>query len=221
LKIVVGDLNGALDKLVDVIKGYETVISTIGAPQQLAQLALVDACALARTPRFVPCAFMSVCPPGGIMHLRDDKEVVYQRIWYHHLPYTIIDVGYWHQISIPRLPSGKIDDRLLVGRNEVYSDGNTKTILTNKTDMGRWVARIIKDDRTLNRMVIAYSDVLSQNEVIEIMERKSGEKIETTKVSLYSCACISLTPVFSYLGNSFSTAWKRLERKPPTLLQTR
>lgn len=143
------------------------------------------------------------------MHLRDEKEIVYQRMWHHHLPYTIIDVGYWHQVSIPRLPSGKIDDRVTFPRNEVYGDGNTKSILTDKRDMGRWVARIIKDDRTLNCMVIAYSDVLSQNEVTEIIERKSGEKIEVQNVCIYNKSASTfnlLTQVFRYPKNSCSFA---------------
>lgn len=212
MKIVIGDLNGEVSKLSEVVKGYETVISTIAAFQQLAQLALIDACALAGTQRFVPCAFMTVCPPGGIMHLRDQKEIVYQRIWDRHLPYTIIDVGYWHQISTPRLTSGKIDDKLLIARNEVYGDGNTKSILVDKKDIGRWVARIIKDDRTLNHKVIAYSDVLSQNEVVEIVERKSGETVEVKNVSVYKTyslpaySFILLIHMFSSRTNSYSTA---------------
>lgn len=33
------------------------------------------------------------------MQLRTDKAVVFQRVLYHHLPSTIVDVGYWDQIS--------------------------------------------------------------------------------------------------------------------------
>ena len=183
LKVVIADLTSSVEDLAKAIAGYDTVISAIGATQQKDQLSLVDACALAGTKRFLPCAFMTVCPPGGIMHLRDDKEVVYQRIWQQKVPYTIIDVGYWHQISIPRLPSGRIDAQMLIPRDEVYGDGEMKTIITDKRDIGRWVARIIADPRTLNQKVIAYSDVLSQNEILQIMEEKSGEKIETIRMT--------------------------------------
>lgn len=49
--------------------------------------------------------------------------------------------------------------------------------------MGRFVARIIKDERTLNKKVFTYSDLLSQNEIISIMEKASGEKVEIVPVS--------------------------------------
>jgi hypothetical protein len=127
---------------------------------------------------------MTVCPPGGVIGSRDDKEIVYQRIWYHHLPYTIIDVGYWHQASVPRLASGKIDSKLLVARNEIYEDGNGKSMLSDKRDIGRWVARIVKDERTINAKVFTHSDFLSQNEIVQIVEEKSGEKLELTHVSI-------------------------------------
>ncbi|KAF2112812.1 isoflavone reductase family protein [Lophiotrema nucula] len=183
LPIIIGDLNGSVDELSKVISGFQTVISTIGAADQKTQLTLVEACALAKTPRFIPCGFTTVCPPGGVMSLRDDKEVVYQRILREKVPYTIIDVGYWHQISFPKLASGKIDYATLVPRNDVFHDGEAKTLLTDKRDMGRFVARIIKDSRTLNQKVFTYSDSLSQNEIIALLEEKSGEKVETTRVS--------------------------------------
>jgi len=74
----------------------------------------------------------------------------------------------------------------LVPLNIVFGDGTAPNLLTDKRDIGRFVARIIKDDRTLNQRVFTRSDVLSQNEIWEILEKKSGEKIETTYVrSLY------------------------------------
>ena len=43
--------------------------------------------------RILPCAFTIACPPTGVMNLRDDKEAVYQRILFHKIPYTIVDVS--------------------------------------------------------------------------------------------------------------------------------
>ncbi|KAF2175240.1 NAD(P)-binding protein [Zopfia rhizophila CBS 207.26] len=183
LKIVIGNLTGTVDDLVDVIKGYDTIISAIGATQQQTQIKLVDAAAKVAVKRFVPCGFTIVCPPGGVMSIRDDKEEVYQRIWYHHLPYTIIDVGYWHQISWPRLPSGRLDYAMLRPQTEIYGDGNAPSILTDKRDIGHFVALIIKDERTLNKKVFTYSDVLSQNQIVSVMEEKSGEKVEWSYIS--------------------------------------
>jgi hypothetical protein len=183
IKAVIADLSGSFEDLKTAIIGYHTIISAIGATQQTTQLSLVDAAAAAGTKRFVPCGFTTICPPSGIMKIRDDKEEIYQRIWSHHLPYTIIDVGYWHQISWPRLASGRLDYASILPKNEVYGDGNAPTLLTDKRDIGRFVARIIKDDRTLNKKVYTSSDLISQNEIIALLEQKSGEKIEYTVVS--------------------------------------
>jgi len=117
------------------------------------------------------------------MKIRNDKEKVYQRIWYHHLPYTIIDVGYWYQISFPQVPSGRVDYAILKAANEIFGGGEALNLLVDKSDIGRFVARIIKDGRTLNQKIAAYSDVLSQNEVVAIMEKASGEKVELECVS--------------------------------------
>lgn len=68
--------------------------------------------------------------------------------------------------------------------NRIFGDGEAPNILTDKRDIGHLVARIIKDDRTLNRKVGAVGDVLSQKQIREIVERASDEKPEMT----YVCA---------------------------------
>ena len=66
--------------------------------------------------------------------------------------------------------------------NTIHDDGTTPNILTDLRDIGRFVARIICDDRTLNKYVYTYGDVLSENEIYRIAEDLSGEKIESTPV---------------------------------------
>jgi len=184
ISVVIADLQGPLDALVKAIKGYDTIISCIGPHAQLAQLPLVDAAAQAGTKRFVPCGFITVCPPHGVMKMREAKEAVYNRIWYHHLPYTIIDVGFWHQISVFRVPSGKFDYALAMDNSELYGDGEAKTLLTDKRDIGRFVARIVKDPRTINQKVFTWSDELSQNEIVSLVEKKTGEQLQPSHVSV-------------------------------------
>jgi hypothetical protein len=186
VKIIIGDTTQQnVEDFVKLIQGYDIIISAVAAEGQLEQLVLVDAAAKAGTKRFVPCGFTTISPPGGVMNLRDEKEEVHKRIWYHHLPYTIIDVGYWHQISWPVIPSGRLDYAKMMPNTTIYGDGNAPNILTDKRDIGKFVARIIKDDRTLNKRVFTYSDVLTQNEIWSIMEQKSGEKIQTSYVRKY------------------------------------
>lgn len=95
-----------------------------------------------------------------------------------YLPYTIIDIGWWYQLTLPRLPSGRIDYALNPGEPEITGDGNTPSALTDIEDIGRYTARNIADPRTLNHMVFAHSALYTQNQVYDLIEKLSGEKIE-------------------------------------------
>lgn len=186
VSVVVGDSTMPVAELTKLLKGFDTVISSIDAGSQLAQFNLVDAAAAAGVKRFVPCGFTTICPPGGIMVIRDHKEEVHNRIFRHHLPYTIIDVGFWHVISYPDLPSGRT--RYASNWPEevtIYGDGNAPNLLTDAQDIGKYVALIIKDERTLNKRVVTWSDELSQRQIIDIMEDLSGEKIPREKHMSY------------------------------------
>lgn len=65
----------------------------------------------------------------------------------------------------------------MMGSPTIHGDGNAANILTDLRDIGRFVARIIVDDRTINKYVYTWSDVLSENEIFDIVEELSGEKI--------------------------------------------
>ncbi|KAJ7501031.1 hypothetical protein B0H11DRAFT_1908344 [Mycena galericulata] len=179
VKIRVADIEGATEELVKSLAGVDVLISAIDALSQLAQIRLAIAAKEAGVKRFVPCAFITVAPPGGVMALRDSKEEVYQQIWKLFLPYTIIDVGFWHQLSFPTLPSGRVDYAAITRpKIDIHAGGSAPTMLTDLRDIGAFVARIIRDARTLNKFVVTYSDVLSENEIFALMEEMSGEKIE-------------------------------------------
>ncbi|KAF7367917.1 Glycoside hydrolase [Mycena sanguinolenta] len=182
-KVHVIDISGPIDELVRVMTGVDVFISGIDAMSQLAQLQLVRAAKQAGVKRFVPCAFITIAPPGESWPSATAcKEEVYQEIWRQFLPYTIIDVGYWHQISFPTLPSGRVDyAAVLRPKIEIHEGGTAPNMLVDLRDIGRFVAHIIKDPRTLNRFVAAYGDVLSENEIFSVMEEVSGEKIVERK----------------------------------------
>ncbi|KAJ7661619.1 hypothetical protein DFH06DRAFT_1325898 [Mycena polygramma] len=98
----------------------------------------------------------------------------------------LAQLGYWYQLSFPRVPTGRVDYATLVaaGRRpnvEIHGIGNMPTMLTDLRDIGPLVVRIVKDldPRTLNQSVIAYGQVLSENEVFATMEAISGKKIST------------------------------------------
>lgn len=117
------------------------------------------------------------------MQLRDEKEEVYNHTFQLHLPYTIIDVGFWHQLSFPLLPSGRLDKFHFMAANDLHDDGTAPNLLTDLRDIGNWVARIIKDPRTLNQKVFAWSDELSQNAIFALVEQLSGEKVDSKLIS--------------------------------------
>jgi len=59
--------------------------------------------------------------------------------------------------------------------------------LTDCTDIGRYVARIIVDPRTVNKMVFAYGEVLTQNQAWDLLEKESGEKLSREAVGFVPC----------------------------------
>lgn len=65
-------------------------------------------------------------------------------------------------------------------------DGNVPTALADLRDVGRYVARIIADPRTLNKKVHVYSELYTQNRVYEVLGGISGEKLLRGYVSSLS-----------------------------------
>ena len=49
--------------------------------------------------------------------------------------------------------------------------------MTDKRDIGKYIARITQDDRTMNKFVLAYSECWTTNEIYSLMEKLSGEKL--------------------------------------------
>ncbi|KAL5335827.1 hypothetical protein BJX70DRAFT_390435 [Aspergillus crustosus] len=177
------DLKASEEELEKALTDIDVVISCVGSAEQQDQIPLANAAKRAGVKRFIPCGFITVAPPGGIMWLRDEKETVYNHIKQLRLPYTIIDIGWWYQLSYPRLESGKVDYAMTTANNEIVGDGNTPMALTDLRDVGRYVARIISDDRTLNKMVFAYNEVLTQNQIFALLEEISGEQITRNYIS--------------------------------------
>ena len=64
-----------------------------------------------------------------------------------------------------------------------YGSGNVKCAVTDLRDVGKFVARIIADDRTLNRYVFCWSEEVTQNEAFALAEHVSGRKFEIVDIS--------------------------------------
>lgn len=53
-------------------------------------------------------------------------------------------------------------------------------------DVGRYVAKIIADPRTLNKKVHVFNEVYTRNQVYNLLESVSGEKLDRQYVSLHT-----------------------------------
>lgn len=170
------DLDAPQDLIVKALKDLDILISAIGPRDQLAQIPLVEAAAEAGVKRIVPCGFGPILPVG-VHRSRDQKEEVFNLVKRLHIPYTIIDVGWWYQFSLPALPSGKIDYAISVPIQSIPGDGNMPSARTDLRDVGKYVARAIKDERTLNAMVFVYNEMWTSNKIYDLLEKLAGEKI--------------------------------------------
>jgi hypothetical protein len=122
-----------------------------------------------------------------VSHLQ--KEIVYNQIRQLWLPYTIVDVGWWYQLSYPRLPSGRVDYAMTSGNDEIIGDGNMPTALTDLRDIGRYMAMIISDPRTINKKILAYNLVSTQNQIYQLMEELAEEKVDRNYVCPWHPHC--------------------------------
>lgn len=162
--IVAADLGGTEDELAKLLKGTDIVISAIYGGSVAAELSLINASKAAGVKRYIPCFFATVAAPKGALMSKYQKEDVLNHIKNIFLPYTVIDVGWWYQVNLPRLPSGRIDYVAMETTDGIAGDGDVPFALTDLRDVGRYVARIIADPRTLNRMVFAYNEVFTHSQ---------------------------------------------------------
>jgi hypothetical protein len=181
---------GELDEL---LEGVDTLISAphVTAEGLLAQRRLVDAVKRTGVNRFIPCDW-GPSSPRGIMDLHDlvgfitskfiwfkvaesqtQKYQIHDYIKEQQIPYTIIDVGFWMQISLPHRSSSTSPLAPLI--RTFFGDGEKKSALINREHIGNFVARIISDPRTLNQYVFAYEVEVNQNEIYEVSSRIAGE----------------------------------------------
>jgi hypothetical protein len=190
------DLASPKENIARALTGMDVVISAIYGGSVKDEIPLIDAAKAAGVLRYLPCFFATVAPPKGVLLLREmvsrplrqlsslhadlllQKEDVFNHIKKIRLPYTVVDIGWWYQVNLPRLPSGRIDYAVMETSDGIAGDGNIPIAFTDLRDIGTYVARIISDSRTLNRMVFAYNEVLTHNQVYDMLERVSGEKLQ-------------------------------------------
>lgn len=75
------------------------------------------------------------------------------------------------------MPSGRIDNAVSGLAERIPGDGNVLSAFTHNRDVGQYVARATLDPRTLNKFVFVYSEMLTMNQVYDILEEVSGETV--------------------------------------------
>jgi len=202
VKIVGYDLEDNLELLVSQLKGIDILISCITWEHLADQLLWIEAAKLAGVKRFVPSEWVGPAPRGVVdikdkviltlSFLSSSLELLVTNLYTYlpvsqkleilgaiqraGLPYTLIDVGCWFQVFVPKVPSGRSDHaHSEYIDHRIVEDGNQKFALTDLADVGRYVARIVSDPSTINRRVFAYTELLSMNEIWDVMGKVTGE----------------------------------------------
>ncbi|GJJ05993.1 hypothetical protein Clacol_000180 [Clathrus columnatus] len=184
-KVKLGDIiNDTVEELEKNLIGVDVVVSAVSTSSMDGEKTLFQAAKNAGVQRVVPSDFGFMVPPGEIL-LSDMKRKLHSFIEELGVGYTFIEVGWWMDLVLP-YPSNTTG--ILAQRS--YTAGGTgkvKVAFTPRIDIGRFVAHIIADPRTLNQTVFCYSDQLTLDEVYDIANRVSGEDLRS-KVTMWTKA---------------------------------
>lgn len=55
--------------------------------------------------------------------------------------------------------------------------GNVPSALTDVRDIGRYFARLVRDERTVDKYVLVYNELWTQNQIWDAMSRATGEEV--------------------------------------------
>lgn len=73
----------------------------------------------------------------------------------------------------------------------IFGSGDVKSSYSDNKDIGKFVARIISDERTLNRYVFCWAEQRTQNEIFALAERIAGRPIPTKHIPAESLLVIA------------------------------
>lgn len=99
----------------------------------------------------------------------------------------------------------------------IYNGGTTKTAYIDLGDIGRFVAQIVADPRTLNRQVFVWGEEVTQQDLVNLAREVSGEPVVVIPVSvmlrLLIALHISLHESFCYSRKPPMNSWNSSERQ--------
>ncbi|KAF8656416.1 hypothetical protein AX16_002560 [Volvariella volvacea WC 439] len=180
--IVTVDIKSAsLDELVALFQEHQphTIICTLMWTETHLQTKLIDAAVKAGgVHRFVTSDWGT---PGkkGVRQLHDEKWKIRDYVKASGLGHTWVDVSLWYQNYIGAAEAiGSQWPWFEVTLRTLYNGGETKAALIDMAEIGKFAARIVSDERTLNRYVFVWGDELTQEELLELAQKYSGKPLE-------------------------------------------
>ncbi|RYP93259.1 hypothetical protein DL770_000634 [Monosporascus sp. CRB-9-2] len=180
---------GSVESLKPALKGQDAVVSTLATIAVGSQNPLIDAAVEAGVKRFIPSEFginTRIVEGTAIGQLLQGKikTVDYLEEKSKANPgftWTGVSSGLFFDWG---LVYGSIGFDKSTKTATVYDSGNEVVQASNLGFIGRAVAAILaNEDKTANKYLSIGSPNFSQNEVLEIVERETGEKWEVQKAS--------------------------------------
>jgi phenylcoumaran benzylic ether reductase len=181
-----GDLKD-YSSLVKACKAADNVISVIGSFQIGEEGPLVKAVKEAAVKRFIPSDYgldPAAAGPGSCV-LFDAKSAIHKSIKESAIPYTFVHTNgffsYWVFTlgDLTKLGGGKLPPTEV----NVYGDGNVKGSFVSLPDIAAVTVRALSDPKMQNREVRIIANTMTQNELVEMWQKKSGKSVKTVKVS--------------------------------------
>ncbi|KAF5675771.1 hypothetical protein FHETE_2374 [Fusarium heterosporum] len=166
--------------LVNALKGQDVVISALGIEGFAQQQKIVDAAVSAGVKRFLPSEFSSSSEDPVVLQLVPLFEQKKNLIEYlkskekDGLSWTGLATGLLFDWG---LANGFLGFDINNRSATIWDDGNKKFTLTNERRLSEAVVSVLEHpEETRNRYLYIYSVVTTQNEILQSLEKASGEK---------------------------------------------
>ncbi|XP_024933808.2 isoeugenol synthase 1 isoform X3 [Ziziphus jujuba] len=179
------------EKLVDVLRQVDVVISTVAVPQHLEQFKIIKAMEEAgNIKRFVPSEFgnevdrVSGLPPFEA--LLENKRKVRRATEAAGIPFTYVAANTFAAYFVDYLlhPGEKIQEVIVYGSGEAKSTYQPYAVLNYEEDVAAYTVRAATDEKVANRVIVYRPprNIVSQLDLISAWEKKTGLTLKRTHV---------------------------------------
>lgn len=175
--------------LVNALKGIDVIISTVGSRGFDDQFTFIDAAIEAGVKRFIPSEFgVNHNHPalGGENHpvfskLCKTAKLLEEKAKEGKITYTLFHSGSWPEWG---LKNGFLGFNLAEKKATIFGDGNKKTPFSTLESVSKYVVAAILNPAASENKDLKLADFqITQNELLEALEKATGTKWTTTTVS--------------------------------------